>query len=602
MSAELNTLSSREGAFKELHSESELEPGETSIGRILKDRAEEFAGRPLLKQTVEPAGAFEEHTWGEIYQDIKSMGASLLARGIKRGDKLAILSENRKEMLVSELAVMSIGCISVPIFAGYFPETIDYIVNHSGARYLTVSTPAQLMKLTECQNLSRLEAIILMDYGASRLNLRSIGEVPVLPLSEFVHSAEPQKTEAFREALDEVKSEDSCLIMYTSGTTGQPKGVELTHGNIISQQKAIRQLWNIGPDERFLSYLPWHHSFGGLFERFMALYSGSCIAIDSSGGKDISLMISNWQKIQPTVFFSVPAVYQKLHGEILSSEQVRKIIFHDRLRFVFTAAAPLPAYISEVFSEAGVPVLEGWGLTETSPCVTLTDPKSQRVSGVVGKPIPGVTLRLDGQGEIQVKGVNVMKGYFNEPALNKQCFTEDGWFKTGDLGELHPQGLKIIGRTDGMFKLMNAEKVYASAIETALVEGSEYIDQAVVVGSGQHYVSALIFANRPALLKWAEDNAVKLPDGDDIAHLSEVRSLFAKEVQRVNSRIAGRFQRVRKFVVLGEPLSFEKGELTPTSKVVRKKVLANRSRLADSLFKADCPPPQKVIVCLGDCY
>jgi long-subunit acyl-CoA synthetase (AMP-forming) len=601
MSADLEAMTAISGGFKEMHSTLALEPYERSIGALLRDRARELAERPLLKQ-VGKSGSYETFTWKVIFDQIVNLGANLLAHGIRPGDRLAILSENREEMLVSELAAMSIGCISVPIFAGYFPETIDFIVSHCGARYLTVSTLPQLMKLTECDRLSGLETIMFMDYGASKLNLRAIGAVPVRPFHDLLVAPSTSDIAEFHKQLEAVAGENSCLIMYTSGTTGQPKGVELTHNNLISQQRAIRQLWGLGPDERFLSCLPWHHSFGGLFERFMALYSGSCLALDESGGKDIDLLISNWEKVLPTVFFSVPAIFQKLDREIRNSERVRKLIFHGRLRFVFTAAAPLPAYISQLFSEAGVPVLEGWGLTETSPCVTLTNPHETRVPGVVGTPIPGVTIRLDGHGEIQVSGVNVMKGYYNAPDLNKQCFTEDGWLKTGDLGEVHPLGLRIAGRSDGMFKLMNAEKVYASQIEMALIEGSPYIDHAVVTGSGQHYVCALIYANHEALVKWSQEHGITTPEGDDIAAVSEIRSLFAKEVQRINGQIAGRFQRIRKFMVLGRPLSFEKGELTPTSKVVRKKVLENRHQLVESLFQADCPPAQKTIVCLGDCY
>ena len=587
--------------LREICAELELEPYERSIGMVLMERARQFGLQPMLLDKG-PEGTYQEHTWEACFNEISHVAANLLGSGVLPGDRLAILSENRREMLIWELAAMSIGALSVPIFAGYFPHQIEYIIRDSGAKRLTVSTPLQLMKLAHCKDISQLEAVVLIEHNASELTIGSVGGVPVVPYSQLSAAPAACLLERFFNAVSEVDGSASAFVMYTSGTTGDPKGVELTHSNLLSQQRAIRQLWGLTPGERFLSYLPWHHSFGGLFERFTALYSGATMALDESGGKDIEVLIENWRTIRPTIFFSVPGVYQRLADEIRESIEVRETIFHGELRFVFTAAAPLPRDVSELFTSSGVPVLEGWGLTETSPCVTLTDPKQKRVAGVVGCPIPGVTVRLASDGEIQVRGPNVMRGYYNQPAANREAFTEDGWFRTGDLGELHEDGLRILGRRDGMFKLLNAEKVFAAQIEMALVGGSEYIDQAVVVGTGQNYVAALLYANRRALEEWGGKHGVRVPDGDDIAYVSDIRRLFAHEVQRINNEIAGRYQRVRKFVVLGQPLTLESGELTPTSKVVRNKVVHNRNEIIDALYKPDCPPPMKTIVCLGDCY
>ncbi len=572
-----------------------------SIGELLKDRASVLASRPILQEKG-PDGVYHATSWEELYRGISSVGAALLAKGIRPGDRIAVLSENRSEMLIQELAVMSIGAISVPVFAGYFSHQIEFILNHAGARLLTVSTLAQLMKLADCEDLSGLEAVYLMEHRPDSIGLESVQGIAVLPFRILTDVAAESDLQAFYAAVDDVLGEDSCLIMYTSGTTGNPKGVELTHRNLLSQQQAVRQLWNMGPDDRFLSYLPWHHSFGGLFERFMALYSGACLSIDESRGKNIKILLSNWKRVRPTVFFSVPSVYQRLANAITASEDVREEIFHPELRFVFTAAAPLPQDVSKLFTDAEIPVLEGWGLTETSPCTTLTDPGRERVSGVVGWPIPGVKVKRADDGEILVSGPNVSKGYYRDEGRNADVTTDEGFFTTGDLGEIVDGGLRILGRRDGVFKLLTAEKVFAPQIEMALVGGSSYIDRAVIIGSGRNYITALIYPDWHALEHWGSSHGLPRIDRDNPSRSPEIRRLFAHEVQRVNNEIAGRFQRVRKFIIIGKPLSLEAGELTPTAKVVRHRIASNNEALIDAMYKPACPPPIRAIVCMGDCY
>lgn len=572
---------------------------EDSIGEMLLDREKHFSDKILFMQKAN--GAYRSYSWREIMHDVRSVGAALIERGLKPCDRVAILSENRREMIVSELAIMSIGALSVPIFAGYPADQVEYIIRDSGARRLILSTYQQLMKVAECSTLSDVEAITFIDYERSQIKVDSICGVRVETFGELSEEGS-NSHKRFLDASAFIKPDDSCFLMYTSGTTGDPKGVELTHRNILSQQAAIKALWNISPSDRFLSYLPWHHSFGGLFERFMSLYNGAAMAIDDGGGRDIEKLISNWREVKPTVFFSVPGVYQRLADEIVARRDVREAIFHNDLRFVFTAAAPLPPDLSRLFAEAKIPVLEGWGLTETSPCVTLTDPEAERIQGVVGWPIPGVKIKISQEGEVLVNGPNVMRGYYKLPTKNREAFDKDGWFRTGDLGEITEKGLKILGRQDGVFKLLNAEKVYATQIEMALIGGSPFIDQAVVVGSGRHYVTALIYANRKVIEEWAAKNGIRVPEGDDIGTVSDIRRLFSCEVQRINNEIGGRYQRVRKFIVFRNPPLVENGELTPSSKVIRHKVMHNKADIIESLYKQGCPPPLNTIVCLGDCY
>lgn len=213
-----------------------------------------------------------------------------------------------------------------------------------------------------------------------------------------------------------------CLNMYTSGTMGVPKCVQLTHRNILSQQAALQHVWHLNEDDRLLAYLPWHHSFGGIFERFSALYNGAALMLESSYGKDPGQIMENWKQVKPSCFFSVPKVYQSLIELTRGDKEAEQLFFHSGLKFVFTAAASLPETLSVEFEKRNIPVLEGWGLTETSPCCTITDPTLKREKGIVGKPIPGVSIGIADDGEICVKGPNVMVGYYKNDDANEKAF------------------------------------------------------------------------------------------------------------------------------------------------------------------------------------
>jgi long-subunit acyl-CoA synthetase (AMP-forming) len=377
--------------------------------------------------------------------------------------------------------------------------------------------------------------------------------------------------------------------MYTSGTTGPPKGVVLSHRNILSQQRALSLLWDIGPDDRFLAYLPWHHSFGGLFERFTALSTGATLCLDDSQGRDIARLLANWREIDPTVFFSVPKVFAALVTEARLDREIDQTVSGGGLRLAFTAAAPLPAAPAAYFAQKGIPVLEGWGLTETSPCVTLTPPGQERAPGVVGHPLPGVEVLVREDGEICVRGPNVMIGYYRDPERTAAAIDAYGWFRSGDLGELGPRGLRIICRSDGVFKLTNGEKVPSALVESALTAESRYIEQAVVVGAGREFVAALLFPNLRNLTSWAAERDASVPDGAGMLALPEVRALVAQEVGRANAGIAVPYQRVRAYALVPHELAIESGELTPSLKVVRTAVLERFGDLVTALYDPDEP-------------
>ncbi|MFQ5494363.1 MAG: AMP-dependent synthetase/ligase, partial [Phycisphaerae bacterium] len=385
--------------------------------------------------------------------------------------------------------------------------------------------------------------------------------------------------------IEGVRPDDLCMVMYTSGTTGPPKGVKLCHRNILSQQKAIELLWDVGENDATLSYLPWHHSFGGLFERFMALYHGVMLCLDDSRGRSIERLIDNWQVFKPTLFFSVPRVHDQLVEQCRQHPEVSDLVFSKRLRFVFTAGAPLPARVEAAYHQHDIPTLEGWGLTETSPCVTLTAREQTWRSGYVGRPLPGVTVRIDSDQEILVKGPNVMGGYLDDEEATSRVFDNEGWFHTGDLGEFTSEGLRLFGRKDGAFKLTTGEKVHPQRIENVLVNESPYINLALVVGKGEDFVGALLFPDPVALGDWAAgEGMAPVDEPRSLVGHPAVRALMAAELERINPLIEVKYQRIKRAVLIDRDPSLANGELTPSGKIVRNAVIAHYKRQLDGMF------------------
>jgi long-subunit acyl-CoA synthetase (AMP-forming) len=342
-------------------------------------------------------------------------------------------------------------------------------------------------------------------------------------------------------------------------------------------------MWDVNENDVYMNYLPWHHSFGGLFERFMTLYNGAELCLDDSRGKDVGRMLENWKAFDPTVFFSVPRVHDLLTSLCQQDPEVAKVIFGGRLRFVLTAGAALPARVEAAYRKQGIPVLEAWGLTETSPCVTATTKDSTWQSGYVGVPLPGVSVRIDSEQEILVKGPNVMEGYLDDEENTAHVISEDGWFRTGDLGEFTKEGLRVFGRKDGTFKLTTGEKVHPMRVEVALVNESPYINQAVAVGSGKDYVGVLIYPDQANLRQWAADHGVA---EEKLLSEPAVHELYAAELDRINPMIEIKYQRVRRAVLADREPSAEAGELTPSGKLMRKAVLNNFKERVEALFAA----------------
>lgn len=560
-----------------------------NVADLVRTNAARFALRPVFAEK-DAGGTYRSITWRQLGEDVARVASALRARGFAPGDKMVLFSPNRLDMLRMELAVMAVGGIAVPIFAHFKRETAELLIRHSDARFLTAAGTAQLEKLGADLDLRLVISLDEVDPAGFAIK-------GVVPFSTLL--AQP----ADEDAIDTAQDPDAlCLNMYTSGTMGVPKCVQLSHRNILSQQDALSATtwWDLDEHDRFLSYLPWHHSFGGIFELFNVLYRGACMHLESSLGRDAEEIMANWRVVQPTVFFSVPKVYQALYDQSRESPEAGELFFHGGLKFIFTAAAALPQRLSDAFEQHGVPVIEGWGLTETSPCCTLTDPTVKRATGVVGMPIPGVQVRIDQDGEILVKGPNVMRGYYRNDEANAGIFTADGWFRTGDVGEMGPAGLRIVSRKDRIFKLSNGEKVIPTDLERAIEQNCHYVSFAVVSGNGQDYPVALLFPNRKQLGN--PDYAITPMDGCLCPRdLSELQQCLRGCLKNANCSIGQKFSKVRKAVIVDDDLSLEKSTLTPSMKVAPVKVLETYREHLDHLYDdAGMPPEDAYVIRLDD--
>jgi long-subunit acyl-CoA synthetase (AMP-forming) len=528
-----------------------------NIASMLRQNAGLYSDKMLLQEKVD--GSYRSLTWKQFYNDIKNIAANLRKFGFTEGDKLVIFSKNRIEMLELELALMASGGIAVPIFFNYNKEIAETLIAESDSVFVAAGDEKQLSRLSPEINVKHFFA--LDDVKDKRFkNLTNF--------SELVKES-PDKENFL---IFDANSDDICLNMFTSGTMGSQKCVQLTHKNILSQQAAIKVLMGVNENDRFLSYLRWHHSFGGIFEIFTALYNGASLTLESSNGLDPFEMMENWREVKPTVFFSVPLIYHSLIDLISENKNFIKDFFHKELRLVFTAAAPLPRYISDEFEIRNIPVLEGWGLTETSPCCTLTDIRFDRVPGIVGFPIPGVTIGIAPDGEVLVKGPNVMPGYYNNTDSNKKSFTEDGWFCTGDIGEMTEQGLKLITRKDRIFKLTNAEKVIPTELENMITGKCHYVSHVLVEGSGKNYAAALLFPDKLVLHESMNGNAAKVRDCVCPQSMGDLSSCLKKCLKDMNCNLKQKFSKIKVAMLIDDVLKVDNRTLTPSMKLAPNSV------------------------------
>jgi long-chain acyl-CoA synthetase len=555
-----------------------LEPFEDNIGTMILNRVGKFQDKPAVQEQEEDD--YQNTNWQEIFTRIKQLGLGLLELGLEKGDRIAILSKDCSEILAFELACMSIGCVYMPFFLGYYPKQIEYVISHADPKYVVVSDDFQLGKILSTMATGRIEKYFLMEYSEKYSESSRIVDFKSL-------YKEAEDYSPFFKRVSQVYPDDLCLLVYTSGgTTGISKGVELTHRNILGQQKALNQVLGIDQNDIILSYYPWHQSLG-IVEKFAAMYSGACLTIDRTPGLNVDTLSGFLEFTRPTIYFGSAKIFNELIYEIKKNNRLEQAFFHNNVNFAFSSSNPTTE-VMNYFKSMKVPLLQGWGLTETLQYVTVNSKNNNWELNTSGFPIPGVELKLEGEDrEIWVKGINVMKGYYKDVEKTEQTITPDKWLKTGDSGLITENGLKILGRIDSIFYLGDGTKVFASQIEQTIECSSIYISNCVIFGENNPFIGALIFPAQEALMhRYKRTNGYTIPLMDALDE-KEVIDLYREKIRQVNEMSLDPEHQVKYFTLLETELTVKKGELTSGMTVIRKQVIENYKHLVEAFYQED---------------
>jgi long-chain acyl-CoA synthetase len=547
--------------------------------------------------------------------NVKDLSLGLRALGIGRGDRVALLSENRPEWAITDIAILAAGAVTVPIYSTLPPAQVAHILVDSGAHAIIVSDQKQLSKiLIVRERCPELIHIVVMDS-------RTVEAVTVsyAGILEQGKSFTPQ--ESFEERRNSVRPSDLASLVYTSGTTGEPKGAMLTHENFVAMIGMAEIWFPLTRNDSFLSFLPLCH----VFERVVHFLS-LAVGTRTYYAESIFKVQENLMEVHPTIMVSVPRLYETIHERILDTigkapQKMQKAAawaftvgneyatrlnhgnfispalaaqraiadklvlskirarLGGNLRFFVSGGAPLAQTTAEFFNTVNIPILEGYGLTETTAALTC-NPYHRSKVGTVGQGLASVKLKIAGDGEILAKGPSVMSGYWNNPGATHEMFDDDGWLKTGDIGVIDQAGfLKITDRKKDIIVLANGKNVAPLPIE-GLMKQSPLIAEIVLFGDKSGTVGALVLPNFEKLSAWAKEIGLEETDVTKLRLSPEAKKKIKSEIDGLSGDLA-EFEKIRKIALLHEPLTIEKGELTPTLKVRRKVVYQNYGHLLD---------------------
>ena len=559
----------------------------SSLPEVLYFQAERLGPRPSIR--FKQNGLYHSITWQEYADAAKACAAALIQAGCAFGDRIGVLSENRPEWLVADMGLMTAGAINVPLHAPLTGKQIQFQLGETETLFLFVSTPAQLEKIKQViDELPSLKAVILMDEEEELGQVRTVGKkVALLHWDAFMQggrAALQSLTSEIDSRLKRLGHEDLATIMYTSGTTGNPKGVMLTHWNLLSNASSSLQVQPLDFSHVLLNWLPLSHIFARTVDHYQTLIAGTDLVLAESA----DTVIENVQEVQPTHLACVPRLYEKVLAACASPdpEVTRKRLRHmfgTRIYWLSSGGAALPPGIASVYMEAKLPLYQGYGLTETSPVVSFNRPWANKV-GTVGQALPGVDIKIGSDGEVICRGPNIMKGYYRNPKATAEVL-HDGWFSTGDLGQLDAEGyLSITGRKKELMVLSNGKKLVPSHLEGLLV-ADDCIDQAAIYGEGRNFVSALIVPHWDNLKKAMQSRGITIADWTPVAAAANSEVLgFLRE--RIDEQLAhvSTWEQVKKFVVLPQPFSIAADELTVSLKLRREVVWGHNTKVLEALY------------------
>ena len=568
--------------------------------------------------------------FGEVGRRVRELALGLHALGIKDGDRIAIWSENRPEWVLSDLASLAIGAVDVPIYSTQAVPQVEYILSDSGARAIVVSATFLADALEVRARVPSVEFVICFDEAAEAQAGTAVQAVTLRELSDRGRLLFAERPDLYEQLSRKPQEEDLATLLYTSGTTGEPKGVMLTHKNLVTNVvNGCKWLSLENRDDVALSYLPFSH----IFERaviYIYLHIGTVIAFAES----IDTVSRDLLEVRPTVMTSVPRMFEKIYARIMQkgigAGFPRKQIFFwalgvgrawsecidrgespgvflsfahrvadalvfkkwrealgGRIRVFISGGAPLAPEIAHLFWAAGLRILQGYGLTETSPSISCNTELHNRI-GTVGRVIDGVQVRIAEDGEILVRGDTVMKGYYKRPADNAEAFAEDGWFCTGDIGHLDADGyLTITDRKKDLIKTSGGKYVAPQRLE-GLIMTSRFVSQVVVVGNARKFPSALIVPNMDLLRDYARVKGISSAGDRELLEDPRIIDLFLRQVSKYTPELA-RFEKVKKVALLAGELTTRGGELTPTQKPRRSVIEEKYRDVIDRLYEEEAP-------------
>ncbi len=584
-------------------------PPPGTLCSLFLDAVHRFEHEPALRSFTGVGDELTDLTYGEVLHRARAVAAGLAALGIAPGDRVGLLSENRPEWAIADYGCLLSGVIDVPVYPTLIASQVGFILDNAGARLVFASSREQVDKALAAADEVGLElTVVALDPIAipsprvihwNDLIARGLEQLGDQPMAEFEQRARA------------ITPDDLATILYTSGTTGAPKGVMLTHGNLSSNVWACSKILDVGSTDVTLSFLPLSHVLQRMVD-FLLLAAGCTIAY----ARDIRNVAADLQVVRPTVVVSVPRLYEKVYSRVVESEGLKgrlvawavrvatqwtdvvlagrspgpslairhavadRLVYSKirdgvggRLKWFVSGGAPLEPTIARFFYAAGLPILEGYGLTETSPVTNVNSLEMLRI-GTVGPPVPGTEIRIAADGEIFVRGPQVMKGYYRNPEATAEVIDDEGWFQTGDIGELTDEGcLRITDRKKDIIVTAGGKNIAPQPIENRLVT-NPFIEQVVMVGDKRKFPAMLVVPAFDALESWARSHGV--PSGDRKALLADpaVQAHMERQVMEHLGDLSG-FETPKKIALLDQEFTIEDGTLTPSLKV-RRRVVQDR--------------------------
>ncbi len=603
-----------------------------SLPDMLRQSSKEYKDRTAI--SYKKKGQIIDITYNDYYDFTLMVSRGLKKLGIKKDDKVAILSETRPMWALADFGIMNLGAWVVPIYHTNTPEQIAYILNHSQSKVVIASDISQYKKILEIKDeVPSVEVVVTHDRFIPDKKL------PVLTFYQLTEMSVPlndKERKEIEKIIDDIDTEDTFTIIYTSGTTGVPKGVELCHRNILSNIYYIDKKANnlVDKDDVFLSFLPYSHILGRTANLYMPIPHGAKVAYAES----IEKVADNMSEFRPNIIITVPRLLEKMHSRILDAahevSEFKKGLFNkalgigkeyletvyvkrnkapvslnvkykiydelifsklreklglDNFKTFVSGGAPLNQEINKFFWLIGLPVIEGYGLTETSPvlCVNTFD---QLKFGSVGTLLEETELKIAEDGELLFRGPQVMKGYYKEEEKTKEAFDNEGYFKTGDIGKMDEEGfIFITDRKKELIVTAGGKNIAPAPIEN-LLKNTKYISNAFVYGDKKPYLVAILTMDLERVLDYAKEHNLKYFDVADLAKNEKILELFRKEVGKVNKQLP-RYETIKKFIIVPQDFSIEGGELTPTLKLKRRIIYKKYTDKIECLYSDD-----------GSCY